>query len=456
MAGMVGSAVVQETVSRITSYLFSKCDHDKRTASTGHHIERLEMAHTELELALERSSRMPITDVSLLRRRKLLERAFKDCGDLLHRCIKQQTMDVIELEQPVRHSFSKWITHVTQSSVSSYFTGFRKDNISCSDVRRNEWFAECANRFLRDVESGCSPLLCVFSNPLVRQLLEGKTLEYKMVQGSILRCLHIQRMCVEGRGVEATLEFRYEDWKTPMTSFSLTLMLRLSESTDIIGTAIRCLKSFTSSMNDVTEAAVRELTQLPQEDISHSHAASCFTLKDLCSYDTHFWRPDPLCCKPDGCPTSYIPSELSCKFPEQVILIHIECYVSAFECSSLHSTTDGNSRNLMADRPPLKLGVGFAPHFFHERTQGRTAVEIIGGKKELINDSLQQMDETVRSKAIKHYICQPDLTDYGMFLKPGHGGAYFMVQKSGTEIVRAHKVDCAFKTRGSSKRRRSK
>nr|XP_034569366.1 uncharacterized protein LOC117833877 [Setaria viridis] len=147
----------RSTVSRITSYLFSKCDHDERTASTGHHNERLEMAHTELELALERSARMPITDVSLLRRRKLLERAFKDCGDLLHRCIKQQTMDVIEFEQPVRHS-SKWILHVTQSSVSSYFTWLRKDNISCSDVRRNEWFAECTNHFLRDVESGCSPL----------------------------------------------------------------------------------------------------------------------------------------------------------------------------------------------------------------------------------------------------------------------------------------------------------
>ncbi|RCV09315.1 hypothetical protein SETIT_2G017500v2 [Setaria italica] len=456
MAGMVGSAVVQETVNRITSYLFSKCDHDERTTSTRHHIERLEMAHTELELALERSARMPITDVSLLRRRKLLERAFKDCGDLLYRCIKQQTMDVIELEQPVRHSFSKWVAHVAQSSVSSYFAGFHKDNISCSDVRRNEWFAECANRFLRDVESGCSPLRCVFSNPLVRQLLEGKTLEYKMLQGSILRCLHIQSMCVEGRGVEATLEFRYEDRKTPMRSFSLMLILRLSESMDIVGTAIRCLQSFTSSMKDVAEAVMRELIQLPQQDISHSHAASCFAIKDLGSYDTHFWRPDPLCCKPDRCATSCIPSELSCKFPEQVILIRIECYVSAFECSSLHNTADATARNLVAELPPLKLGVGFAPHFFDERTQGRTAVEIIGGKEELINDSLQQMDETVRSKAIKHYICQPDLAYYKMGWYPGHGGAYFMVQKSGTEIAKVHKVDCGFDIRRSSKRRRSK
>jgi hypothetical protein len=455
MANMVGSAVVQETVSRITSYLFSKCDHDKRMGFTRHDIERLEMAHTELELALERSARMPIMDVSLLRRRKLLECAFKDCGDLLHRCIKKQTMDVIEFEQPKRYSFPKWVAQVTQSSLSSYFTGFCKDNITCSDVRRYEWFAECANRFVRDVESGCSPLRCMFCNALVRKLLEGKTLEYKMVQGSILRRLHIQSMCVAGRGVEATLEFLYEDRKTPIRNFSLMLMLRLSESTDIFGTAIRCLQSFTSSMQAVTEALVRELTQLPQQDITcRSHAVSCFTIKDLCSYNTRFWRPNPLCCKPDGCPTSYIPSELSCKFPEQVILIHIESHVSAFECSNLHNTTDETSRNLMADLPPLKLGAGFAPHY--ECTQGRSAVETIGGKEERVNDSLQEMDETVRSKAIKHYICQPDLAEYAMAWYSGHGGAYFSVRKSGTETARTHKVDCGFETRGASKRRRSK
>ena len=66
MARMVASAFVQEIVSRVTSYLFSKLD-DKVEASRGHYAERLEMVHTELELALERSARMPITDVSLLR-----------------------------------------------------------------------------------------------------------------------------------------------------------------------------------------------------------------------------------------------------------------------------------------------------------------------------------------------------------------------------------------------------
>jgi len=69
-------------------------------------------------------------------------------------------------------------------------------------------------------------------------------------------------------GVEATLEFLYEDCKMTTRSFALALMLRLSESTDIVETAIRCLQSFTSSMKHMAEAIFGELTRLPLQDIS--------------------------------------------------------------------------------------------------------------------------------------------------------------------------------------------
>jgi len=377
MARMVASAFVQETVSRVTSYLFSKLD-DKVEASRGHYAERLEMAHTELELALERSARMPITDVSLLRRRKLLERAFEDCEYLLHRCSKQQATDISEMEQPATNSFTKRIAQVTQSSISSYFAGFCKDSTGCSDVRRFEWLAECANRFLKDVESGCSPQRCMFSNPLVRKLLQGKNLQYNKVQESILRRVHIWPMRVEGRGVEAALEFLYEDCKMPTRSFALALMLRLSESTDIVGTAIRCLQSFTSSIKHTAEAVMGELTRLPLQDISDSGTfAPCFSMQDLCK-DTQFWRRDALCCKPKGCAESNTPSELSSTFPEQLILVHVECYVLASECTNLHNKKgDGAVKNVVGDWPALKLGVGFAPHFFQDGMPGTTAFEII-------------------------------------------------------------------------------
>jgi hypothetical protein len=52
MAGIVGSAVVQEAISRVSSVIFRK--HEEKV-SRKDSIERLEMAHTELELAIERS-----------------------------------------------------------------------------------------------------------------------------------------------------------------------------------------------------------------------------------------------------------------------------------------------------------------------------------------------------------------------------------------------------------------
>ena len=55
MANMVASAFVQETVNRVTSFLFRKLDDNKEMASRGHYVERLEMAHTELELVINES-----------------------------------------------------------------------------------------------------------------------------------------------------------------------------------------------------------------------------------------------------------------------------------------------------------------------------------------------------------------------------------------------------------------
>ena len=68
--------------------------------------------------------------------------------------------------------------------------------------------------------------------------------------------------------MEAALEFLYEDCKMTTRSFAFALMLRLSESTDIVETAIRCLQSFTSSMKHMAEAIFGELTRLPLQDIS--------------------------------------------------------------------------------------------------------------------------------------------------------------------------------------------
>ena len=55
------------------------------TVSRAHIIARLEMALSRLEFALERTGKMPITYVSLLRRRKIIKRAYAEGTDLLEK-----------------------------------------------------------------------------------------------------------------------------------------------------------------------------------------------------------------------------------------------------------------------------------------------------------------------------------------------------------------------------------
>ena len=53
-------------------------------------------------------------------------------------------------------------------------------------------------------------------------------------------------ICGEGRGIEVELQYQYEDHKMPGKGSNLALVLRLSESIDIVGIAIKCLQSLAS------------------------------------------------------------------------------------------------------------------------------------------------------------------------------------------------------------------
>jgi hypothetical protein len=109
---------------------FSRC------SSRGHNIERLAVAHTELELALERSARMPITDVSLLRRRKLLKRAFKECGDRwslrwtsLRSTKQHHTLSSVNgLQRWVNHSYPPVFLGFTKTAAQAARLGVRMLN----------------------------------------------------------------------------------------------------------------------------------------------------------------------------------------------------------------------------------------------------------------------------------------------------------------------------------------
>ncbi|CAO2046209.1 unnamed protein product [Urochloa humidicola] len=104
-AGAVGAAIVQEAASRGASWVLGK---RKGKASQGQYLERLRKAVHEVEFMLERTAKMPITEVSLLRDRFELKQDFIKAACLLRRRRKkrQSPQGQPEILQAVTHSTS--------------------------------------------------------------------------------------------------------------------------------------------------------------------------------------------------------------------------------------------------------------------------------------------------------------------------------------------------------------
>ncbi|CAN6181083.1 unnamed protein product [Urochloa humidicola] len=153
VAGAVGAAVVQEAVSRGVSVVLGK---RKEKASQGQYLERLLKAVKEVESVMERTAKMPITDVSLLRDRFELKRDFIEAAVLLDRRRKRQApQGQQEISQAVVIGSSA--SQPSVLSVSSVI-GMTKDDelcLGCDDVDRFVQFADSARNLLRCVESGC-------------------------------------------------------------------------------------------------------------------------------------------------------------------------------------------------------------------------------------------------------------------------------------------------------------
>lgn len=170
------SALVQEAVSRAISSVLGRLEEKD---SQRHIRERLQMAANELELALERSAKLPITDVSLLQRRKMIKCAYLEAAQLLDKHEQEALVPAGQEGKVLGTKRKHWIISGVMSQATSSLCGLKME-----DVRRFERFADCAGKFVRDVESGCSLRHYTFCNPLVRHLLEGKTFKHEMEQGS--------------------------------------------------------------------------------------------------------------------------------------------------------------------------------------------------------------------------------------------------------------------------------
>jgi len=268
MAEMVSSAVIQESFSQILSGLVKKYD-DKKEINGIRNIERLEMAHIRLEAALETSNKWQITDTSMLRWQKKLKRAAQECDEKLHKC-KQRILEEERMEQEVRNSsIPKRIGHATKSFVFSIFNR-NNDELNPSVVKRFEWYADGASEFLRFIELGGTPLCHIMPfGSLINNLFAGKQLHHKIVRGSQqpLCQLWLIPYSTAEQGTEVDIIFIKKDGTIEGNIF-FSMIVQLSESTNIVGIAVRSLQLFAPHVKSTIENITEELTQLPTQDLS--------------------------------------------------------------------------------------------------------------------------------------------------------------------------------------------
>ncbi|XP_066398502.1 uncharacterized protein [Miscanthus floridulus] len=451
MAEIVSSALVHETVSQLLSNLVQKYE-EKEESSVKRNLERLEMAHIRLEAAVETSEKWQITDASLLRWRGKLKRAAQECDDTLHKC-KQRILEDEHTEKEVRNSsFPVRIAHTTKSFVFSIFSP-GKDESSSSAVQRFEWFADGASEFLRLLELGGRPRYHMPFNPLVRHLLNGKKLQHIIIQAN-KRPLFLQLVPYinAGYGIGAKFIFMQTDGNASEDDFFFSLMLQLSESTDIVGMAIECLQLYAPLFNfkSAVETVRNKLLQLPTEDFLwlpdiDTHHKEHWDI--LHRFGTDWFRPNPLCCKQHDqhklCHGSRKSKMLRSPdvFLEPVIEVHLQCHVSILDCNQRRSLMS-ETKNCLQDSPYLKVGLLFTPHgclediLLVDRTPAIPA--IYSEEQHFLHTdfTLGQLEETMLPKAIDYFCKNDEAAVYQMLWKLKHGAAYIQVEKASMSTQR--------------------
>uniref|UniRef100_A0A0D9WV13 Uncharacterized protein n=1 Tax=Leersia perrieri TaxID=77586 RepID=A0A0D9WV13_9ORYZ len=396
MEEMVGSAVVNETVNRIISGLIDK---HERKSSAEEHIERLEMANIKLEAALETSNKWQITSGPLLRWQKKLKRAAQECEDTLHKC--RQRIQEEEAEE--------------QSQVDLLF----------------EDLSDGANDFLRFLEFGGTPRRYLFFNPLIGHLLAGESLQYKLVNGTKHHRFSIRPDNTAEQGREAKLVLVYHDYSAPEDNFYFGMMLQLSESTNIIGTAINCLKLYTPHFESTTEVVRNKLTQLPTQDFSWVPNACSYHWDNIDNIISEWYRPNPLCCKNHDQKVCDSKNMDKIKLPdvslEPVIGVNLLCQVS-FPGFREQGTIVG-SKSSPIEFPHLNVMVVYTPHGSSEDlfpAVESTVIEVINGNEQHClhtNISLERTEEIMYPRAIDCFRQNAKATSYQMFWKSKHGGS---------------------------------
>jgi hypothetical protein len=431
-------------------------------------FERLEMAHIRLEAALETSNKWQITDPSLLRWRRKLKRAAHECHDTLHRC-KQRILEGEQMEQEVKNSsLPNRIMHATKSFALSIFK-HNDNDLRRSIAQRFEWYADGASEFLRFIELGGTPRRHMPVKSLVKNLFAGKELHHKIVRGNEYPLFQLWLTPTRNpvHGVDISLTFIQYDG-TPEGNICFSLVVRLSESIDIVGITIKCLQLFAPHFKCKFENMINEVIQLHTQDFSWGptfysyHKEHWDKLTDLCV--SQLARPNPFCCKEHGRHdvrrfSNFDMAGLSDVLPEPVTQFNLHCQVS-LPVSIKQKNSLSEEQISLQDYPYLKAGISFSPHGSLEgmlRANRSSEIAAIVGKEQhfLYTDiTLEQLEEIVLLKAIDYFRQNAEAMVYQMIWKSNHGFALIQVEKPCMSTWRSSSTRRRSTSRGVRKRKR--
>ena len=149
------------------------------------------------------------------------------------------------------------------------------------------------------------------------------------------------------------------------------LAVQLSESTDIVGIALRCLQYFAPHFKCNFENIRNELTQLSTQDFSWG--PSIYNHKeqwDKFNFLLQWARRNPFCCKQHGQHEVQHFSNIDMAgfsevLLEPVINLYLQCQVS-ISVYSKQKTSQSEDIISLQDYPYLKTGISFCPHGYLE------------------------------------------------------------------------------------------
>jgi hypothetical protein len=296
------------------------------------------------------------------------------------------------------------------------------------------------------MELGGTPRHHLTFNSLVKHLFAGKGLHYRIVRAKEYPpfLLWLLPYCSAEHGIEVSLILIHKDNNAPDCNLFFNIVLQLSESTDIVAIAIKCLQLLASHFKYEVENVKNKLAQLPTQDLSWAAPSSYLYPKehwvDVHNLASQWFRPNPLCCKQHVRHelqriSNLDISGLSDVSLEPVIHVNLQCRVS-LSLYSKQKISVSDDHTFLRDSPYFNAGILFAPHCNLEDTflanESSSIVATVGeGQNSLHTEiTLEQLEDILLPNATEYFCQNSEATVYQTIWKSKHGYALIHVEKA--------------------------